>query len=129
MGVFQILAAIEFIGSRQRALLHLVENDLHVHKLAAAHVNVHTGTKELFRQDGDIKTVGVEARQVASFNVIGNVARHFLECGAVGYIGIVDAMNGRCFGRNGHFGVDTHGFGLLIPVGIYLEVTNFDNSV
>ena len=57
--VFQILAAIEFIGSRQRALLHLVENDLHVHKLAAAHVNVHTGTKELFRQDGDIKTVGV----------------------------------------------------------------------
>ena len=106
-----------------------MEDDLHVDKLPAAHVDIHIGTEEFFGQHGDVETIGIEAGQVASFDVVGYAACHFLESGTIGHVGIVYAMHSRGFGRDVHFGIDTHGFGLLIPVGIYLEVTDFDNSV
>ena len=129
MGVFQILAAIELIGGGQRALFHFMEDNLHIHKLAAAHVDIHIRTQEFFRQNGNIETVGIETGKVAAFNIIGDAARHFLKRGTVRYILIINAMNGGSFRRNMHFGIDTHGFGFLVPVGIYFEITDFYYSV
>ena len=69
MRIFERASAVELIGSRKGALFHLVEDDLHVDKLAFGHVDIDVGTKELFCQQRDIETVGVESGQVASFNV------------------------------------------------------------
>ena len=106
-----------------------MEDNLHIHKLTAAHVNVHICTQEFLRQYRNIETVGIETRKVTAFNIIGNTACHFLKGRTIRHIFIINAMNGRSFCRNMHFGIDAHGLGFLIPVGIYLEITDFDYSV
>ena len=57
VGPFELLAAVELHGSREGALLHLVEDDLHVDKLTACHVEVDTGTEKLLGQQGHIEAV------------------------------------------------------------------------
>ena len=129
MGVFQVLAAIELISGRQCALLHFVEDNLYIHKLAAAHIYIHVCTQEFFRQYRNIKAIGIESGKVAAFNIIGYIACHFLERGAFCHIFVVNAMNGRSLFRYVHFGIDAHGFGFLVSVGIYFEITDFYYSV
>ena len=106
-----------------------MENDLHIHKLAAAHVNIHARTKEFFGQDRNIKAVGIESCQVAAFNVVGNIARHFLEGGTVGHILVIDAMHAGGFLGNVHFGIDAHGFGFFVAIRINLQITDFHYPV
>ena len=79
MSILQVLTAIELVGGRKGTLLHLVEDNLHVDKLATTQVDVHLGTEEFFGQQGDIETVGVEASQVATLDVVGYATCHFLE--------------------------------------------------
>ena len=73
--------------------------------------------------------VGIESGKVAAFNIIGYIACHFLERGAFCHIFVVNAMNGRSLFRYVHFGIDAHGFGFLVSVGIYFEITDFYYSV
>ena len=57
VGPFELLAAVKLHGSREGALLHLVEDYLHVDKLTACHVEVYTSTKKLLGQQGHIEAV------------------------------------------------------------------------
>ena len=94
MRIFERASAVELIGSRKGALFHLVEDDLHIDKLAFWSCRYRRRHEELFRQQRDIETVGVESGQVASLNVTGDVLGHHAERGTVGHIGIVNTVNG-----------------------------------
>ena len=127
--VFQVLSAVELVGSRKRALFQLVVNHLHVDKLPLGQVDVDACTEKFLYQHRYVEAVGVEAGNVGPFNVAGNVLCHFLESRAVGHILVVNAMNGsRCL-RDVHFRVDAQGFGLFVAVRINLQVADFYNTV
>ena len=106
-----------------------MENDLYIHKLAAAQVNIYTGTKKFFGQHGNIKTVGIKSCQVTSFYIIGNGTGHFFEGRAIYHIRIIDTMNGRCAFGNMHFRINTKCFCFLITIGMYFEITDFNDTV
>ena len=129
MSILQVLTAIELVGGRKGTLLHLVEDNLHVDKLTPAQVDVHLGTEELFGQQGDIETVGVEASQVATLDVVGYATCHFLERRAVGHIGIIDAMYSRCRLGNMHTRIDAHRLRLFVSIRINFEITNLDDTI
>ncbi len=38
-------------------------------------------------------------------------------------------MNGCYLFRNGHFGIDPHGFGGFVPIQVHLQIGNFNNPV
>ena len=56
VGVFEILVTVKLIGGRQGSLLHLVEYVLHVHQLALAEVEVHSGAEEFLVEDRKSKS-------------------------------------------------------------------------
>ena len=46
VSVLQVLVTVEFVSCGESPLLHLVEDILHVHELAFAEIEVHSGTEE-----------------------------------------------------------------------------------
>ena len=106
-----------------------MENDLYIHKLAAAQVNIYTGAKKFFRQHGNIKTVGIKSCQITSFYIIGNSTGHFFEGRTICHILVIDAMNSRRTFGNMHFRIDTKCFCFLITIGVYFEITDFNDTV
>ena len=94
VGVFQFLVAVETVGGLQGALLHLVEDVLHVNQAAAFEVEGNPGPKEFLHQQGHIEFIGVVARQVGIANKGGNLLGQLGEGGLVGHVGIGYAMYG-----------------------------------
>ena len=129
MCIFQILVAIELVGSTEGALFQFMIDYLHVDELTLHQVDVHPCTEELLCQDRNVEAVGVKASQVAAFDVGSYLLRHILEGRAVLDVFIINAMDGRCLFGNMHFGVDAESLAFLIAVRIDFEVADFYNSV
>ena len=127
--IFQIFAAVEFVGGAQGALFHFVEYDLHIDKFVAFQVDVDAGAQKLFGQQRNVEPVGVESAQIASFDGTGYVVGHGFECGAIFHIVIGDAVYGGGLFGNVHLGVDAHGLTLFRAVGRYFQIRYFDNAV
>ena len=129
VGFGQVFLAVEFVCGDQRALFHLVENVLHVDETAFFQVDVYTGSQELFDQHRDVELVGIVSGQVASFDVAPQRFGDHLESRTVGYVLVVDMVDGRCRFGNVHLRVQPAGFGLLAAVGHYFCERYFDDPV
>ena len=129
VGFGQVFLAVEFVCGDQRALFHLVENVLHVDETAFFQVDVYTGSQELFDQHRDVELVGIVSGQVASFDVAPQRFGDHLESRTVGYVLVVDMVDGRCRFGNVHLRVQPPGFGFLAAVGHYFCERYFDDPV
>ena len=129
MGVGQLLAAVELVGSLEGATLQLVVDGLHVHEAAVAEVYRDPRTKELLHEHGYVEAIGIEAYDVASIDPLVEATGYLGEGRLVGYILIGDAMHCRSGGGDGDAGVDAACLGLLLAVGMYLEYGDLDDAV
>ena len=94
MGVLKVFVAVELVGCHEGALLHLVEDVLHVDEAAAAEVEVDAGAEELLDEEGHVELVAVVAREVGVADVVHEAGSEFAEGGLVGHVGVADAMDG-----------------------------------
>ena len=129
MGVLQILVAIEFIGRDQRALFLLVEDVLHVDETAAFEIHVDARPQELLDQHRQVKTVGVEAAEVAAADELFERPRDLRERRAVPHVVVRDAVYGRGLLGDMHPGIEPPGFGDLLAVGHDLDHRDLHDAV
>lgn len=94
-----------------------------------AGVDIDACTQEFFGKHGYIETVRIESGDVASFEVLGDVACNLLEGGAVLYILVGDAMHVRRLFGDGHSGVNAHVARELVAVGHDLYVAYFHYAI
>ena len=127
--VVEVFLAIKLIGRHEVALLHFVEDVLHVHELAARDVEVDARADKLLYEHRYVETVGVETGKVAackySLQFVGEVA----EVRFVRHVGISYAIHGRGFCRDVNAGVEAQGAFFLRAVGQDLDVAEFYDAV
>ena len=121
VGLVELFPAIEFVSGHERALLHLVEDILHVDETAFVQVYVESGTQKLFDEYRNVEFVRVVASEVASFDVSPQRFGDLAESGAVGDILVVDVVDGRGGLRNVHLRVDPARLDFLAAVGHYFD--------
>ena len=97
-----------------------MEDSLHIHKFSLLEVDGHTGSDELLCEHRDIKTVGVEAPQITTFDVVGKRLCNLAEGGLIGHVGICDVVNCRSI-----FG-DVHHLSIVIN---RFDATGLDNGL
>ena len=94
VGMLQVFLAVELVGGHQRALLHLVEDVLHVDQAAAAEVEVDACTEEFLHQQRHVELVAVVAREVGVADILQQAGCQLAEGGLVGHVGVGDAVHG-----------------------------------
>ncbi len=94
VGVLEVLLAVELVGGDEGALLHLVENVLHIDQTAAGEVEVEARTEELLDEQGHVELVAVVAREVGVADVLHQAGGQLLEGGLVLDVVVGDAVDG-----------------------------------
>ena len=94
VGVLEVFVAVELVGGHEGALLHLVEDVLHVDEAAAAEVEVDACAEELFDEQGYVELVAVVACEVGVADILQQAGGQLAEGGLVGHVGIGDAVHG-----------------------------------
>ncbi len=130
MRALEILAAVELIGGHQCALLHLVENILHVDEAASGHVEADSGAGELLDKHRNVELVAVVAGNITTLENVGQRLRHLTERRAVTDIIVSDVMHLGTLLRDVHLRIDTAAFLLFgASVGIDLDITELHYPV
>ena len=101
----RILAAVELIGGYQCALLHLVENILHVNEAASGHVEADSGAGKLLDKHRNVELVAVVAGNITTLENVGQRLRHLTERRAVADIIVSDVMHLGTLLRDVHLGL------------------------
>lgn len=125
----QLLAAVEAVGSHERALLLLVEYRLHVDKPRLREVELYACTLKLLVEHRYVEPVGVEPGDVASGENRSQILGYLLERRLAGHVGVGDMMHGRGLGRDGYPGIDASGARYLLAVGHDLEYRHFHDTI
>ena len=81
--VLHLAAAVELIGGGEIATLQLLEDGAGIDEAAPGEVEVDAGTQELLCQQGHVEIVGVEAREVAALELVGQGLGNLAEGGLV----------------------------------------------
>jgi len=126
---FELLAAEEGVGRRERARVELAEDAVNVDDLAVVHLEFEPGALEFRLQHRNVEAGDVVTAEVAAVDVVVELLGDQRKHRAVFDVLVGDAVHGDGTGRNRHFRVQPpHGV-LGVAVGEYLQHGDFDDPV
>ena len=129
VGIVKVAVAVELHGGRERALLHLVEDVLHIHQAALAYVKVGTCAGKFLYEQRHVVGIGVEACKVALAEACCQLGGTRLEARTFRHVGIVYAVDGRGLLGDVAARVESQRFALLRAVGEHFYVGQLDDTI
>ncbi len=125
MCVGEIASAIELVCGYERALLHLVEDILHIYEFTPGNLKIQSGSAKLLDKQRNIELIAVISGNVTPLEYLEKSFGNLAERRLVFHHLVGDVMHGCRPGRYGHAGIEPAGLGLRMPVGINFDITQF----